>query len=115
IVGGQAELPAEEAERAAAYVTAHADVGILAERNHRAPGFGERTEGFAHGSAGPDADSAALAIVRNALHARHVDDRTDLGVGDEILEAVSAAREGEPAPLAHRLLDGGRHLRGRFR
>ena len=104
VVRGEAELAAEEAEGAAGHVPAHADPRILAERDHHAPCLVQRAERLAHRGAGLDGDGAPLRVVVDALHRRDVDDHPHLGIRDEPLEAMPAARHDEAPSFADRLL-----------
>ena len=113
IVRGEAELAAEKAEGAAGHVPAHADRRILAERDHDSPRLEQRAERLAHRGAGLDGDGAHVRIVVHALHRRDVDDHPHVGIRDEPLEAVPAARHDETPSFAHRLLDRRDHLLGR--
>ena len=108
IVRREAELAAEKAERAADDVPAHADPRILAERDHDAPRLEQRPERLADRRAGLDGDGAPFRVVVDALHRRDVDDHPHVGIRDESLEAVPAARHDEAPSFADRLLDGRR-------
>ena len=107
VVRRETELPAEKAERAADDVPAHADPGILAERDDDAPLLEQRAERLADGRAGLDGDGALFRVVVDALHRRDVDDHAHVGIGYEPLEAVPAARHDEAPSFADRFLDRG--------
>ena len=61
IIRRETELAAEEAEGAAGHVPAHADLRILAERDHDSPRLEQRPERLAHRGAGLDGHGAPSA------------------------------------------------------
>ena len=95
VVGGEAELAAEETERAAGHVPADADARVLAQRNDHAPVVVERPERLAHRGAGLHGDGAPFRVEGDALHRRDIDDHLDLGIRDEPL-AGNARRWSRP-------------------
>jgi hypothetical protein len=113
IIRGKAELPAEEAERPADDMSAHADPRILAERYDGSPVLEQRAERLAHRRARLDRHGAHSCVVVHALHGRDIDDHAHLGIRHEPLEAVSAARHDESASLPHRFIDCRYGLLGR--
>ena len=104
VVRRETELPAQEAEGAAHHVTAHADSRIFAERKHGSPCLEQRLKRLADRRAGLDRDGAACRVVVDPFHRRDIDDHADVGIGDESLEAMPAARDHHPLPLVHGFL-----------
>ena len=68
IIRGEAELATKEAKSATDHVPAHADLRILAERDHHSPRVEQRPERLAHRGAGLDGHGAPLRVVIDALH-----------------------------------------------
>ena len=113
VVGGEAQLPAEEAEGAADDMPADTNLRILAERNHDSPRLEESAKRLADGGAGLDGDRVLLSVEVDPLHRRDVDDDLHRRIGNESLEAVAAARHDESASFLDCLVHGRDHLIGR--
>src|SRR6185369_3140932 len=112
IIGCQAELAAEKAKRAAGDVPAHADLRVFAERYHDSPRLGESAERLAYCGPRLDGDRPPFRVVIDALHGRDIDDHAHVGIGNEPLEAMSAAGRDETPSLRDRLLHRRYHLLG---
>src|SRR5689334_12283323 len=70
VVGRQAKLSTEEAERASDDVAANTDPRVFAERDYRAPGVEQRLERVADGHAGLKRDRAHIGVEVDPLHRR---------------------------------------------
>src|SRR5256885_957611 len=106
------ERPQRGVRRIGAAVSLAPHAVVPDEWQDYSPVVEQRAERLADRGAGLDGDRASLGVEVHALHRRDVDDRAHLGIRDESLEAVAAARHDHPAPCADGFVDGRNHLIG---
>ena len=68
VIGGEAELTAEETKGTAHHMAAHTDAGILAQRDDGTPLLEQRAKGFPDRRSGFDRDGAHPVVVVDAFH-----------------------------------------------
>jgi hypothetical protein len=112
VIGGQAVLPAQEAEGTAQDVTADADVGALAGRKRDAPAEEELAVHLADRGPGLDREGGSLRIVGDAGHQRGVDHHPHRRIRHEALQAVSSAARHDSQAVPHGFLHRVHHVLG---